>query len=277
MQDIIAGIVTFNPDIDRLRENIESVINQVKEICIVDNGSENTDKIKTLLYNISNVTLIELNSNLGIAYALNRIFDYSMGRHYEYVITLDQDSVCPNNMVEKLYNVFSEKIAIACPQINDINKRGIVTAKQGIAILDKCITSGSLTRIYAWKQIGGFDEKMFIDGVDFDFCNRLKKRNWVIVQNKEVIMNHEIGHITTKHFLGFTVNVKNHSAFRKYFIAKNIVYLDRKNKTVKYPFVTICRLFKQMVIIILFEGDKKSKIVHFIKGSIAGFKESIEL
>lgn len=34
---------------------------------------------------------------------------------------------------------------------------------------DECITSGSLTSVEAWQKIGGFDEWLEIDGVDFDF------------------------------------------------------------------------------------------------------------
>ena len=42
----LAGIVTFNPDIERLNENISAIINQVDKVVVVDNGSENADDIK---------------------------------------------------------------------------------------------------------------------------------------------------------------------------------------------------------------------------------------
>ena len=35
--------------------------------------------------------------------------------------------------------------------------------------------------------IGGFDETMFIDFVDFDFCYRLKKEGYEILQTPSVI------------------------------------------------------------------------------------------
>lgn len=39
--NILTGIVTFNPDIDRLRKNISAVVIQDTDILIFDNGSIN--------------------------------------------------------------------------------------------------------------------------------------------------------------------------------------------------------------------------------------------
>ena len=42
---IIAGIVTFNPDIDRLVRNVNSIKNQVDQVVLVDNGSNEMEMI----------------------------------------------------------------------------------------------------------------------------------------------------------------------------------------------------------------------------------------
>ena len=73
---------------------------------------------------------------------------------------------------------------------------------------------------------------MFIDGVDFEFCYRMKKSGMNILRVNDVVLSHEIGNITVRHFLGFRVIVKNHSPFRKYYIAKNIIYMARKQNNV---------------------------------------------
>ena len=44
--DISAGIVLFNPDIKRLKENIDAVIVQCTHLYLVDNGSGNVDEVK---------------------------------------------------------------------------------------------------------------------------------------------------------------------------------------------------------------------------------------
>lgn len=48
-KDVCAGIITYHPDIVRLRENVNAVIDQVQEIFIVDNGSENLKEIEALI------------------------------------------------------------------------------------------------------------------------------------------------------------------------------------------------------------------------------------
>ena len=41
-----AGIVTYNPDITRLVENINAIYNQVDNVIIVDNNSKNIAEIE---------------------------------------------------------------------------------------------------------------------------------------------------------------------------------------------------------------------------------------
>ncbi|MCV3324496.1 glycosyltransferase family 2 protein, partial [Pediococcus ethanolidurans] len=62
--NIGALIVTFNPEIDLLIRNIESVTNQVDKIIIVDNGSRNIDDFSLKIKSLASV--IELKRNKGI-------------------------------------------------------------------------------------------------------------------------------------------------------------------------------------------------------------------
>ena len=275
MKKIGAGIVTFNPDIERLGKNIHSVISQTSILIISDNGSENINEIEKLISRYNNIVIIKNHSNIGIAAALNRIFDYAYLGDWQWILTLDQDSVCPDNMVGELYKKHASNVGIVCPLIWDINRKSNVELHDESKNIKRCITSGALTSVKAWKEIDGFDEKMFIDGVDFDFCDRLISANYLIIEVHRIALKHEIGHISYHKFLMFNVAVKNHSAFRKYYIAKNIVYLDRKNKLRSYPIKTILRLSKQIALVILYEDDKTHKLMNIIKGAKAGFKENI--
>ena len=46
---VLAGITLYNPELDRLEENIASIQNQVDRIICVDNGSKNIVEIETFL------------------------------------------------------------------------------------------------------------------------------------------------------------------------------------------------------------------------------------
>lgn len=41
-----AGIVLFNPEIERLKENLQAIVPQVVEVVLIDNCSQNIAEIK---------------------------------------------------------------------------------------------------------------------------------------------------------------------------------------------------------------------------------------
>ena len=43
---IAAGIVLYNPDIDRLKKNLEVIESQVEKVFLVDNHSNNLEEVK---------------------------------------------------------------------------------------------------------------------------------------------------------------------------------------------------------------------------------------
>ena len=99
---IAAGIVLYNPEIARLDKNIESIKTQVNEIILFNNGSKNTKQILKYLKNKNvNYILVNSDSNLGIAHALNRLCKEAMKKNYKWLLTLDQDTVVSPNLVHK--------------------------------------------------------------------------------------------------------------------------------------------------------------------------------
>ena len=69
---IAAGIVLYNPDIDRLKKNLEAIAPQVEKVFLVDNHSDHIENIKKLLEQFPVCELIENEKNAGIATALNQ-------------------------------------------------------------------------------------------------------------------------------------------------------------------------------------------------------------
>ncbi len=267
--DISAGIVLFNPDIKRLKENIDAVIIQCTHLYLVDNGSGNVDEVKGLLnqYNQSKIFILWNRENQGIAKALNQLTSAAQKEGFDWILTLDQDSVVPSNIVgefEKYIN--NSSVGILCPIICDRNKDEEIKINEDCTEIDECITSGSLLNIKAWSEIGGFDERMFIDGVDFDICYRLRQRGYKIYCIHSVVLLHELGHIEYHRFLFWKVLVKNHSVFRKYYIARNIIYVAKKRKSVLLAIKGILQEVKLLGIVLLYETDKKSKSISIIKG-----------
>ena len=275
--DISVGIVLFNPDINRLKENINAVIVQCTHVYLVDNGSSNVGEVIELLkrYKQSKFSMVYNPVNQGIAKALNQLAAAAQSDGFEWVLTLDQDSVVPYNIIQEFEKyVDRQNIGMLCPVIYDRNKEMAVEEKEGYKEIEKCITSGSLLNIKAWSQIAGFDESMFIDGVDFDICYRLRQAGYKILCIENVVLLHELGRIEYRRFLFWKVLVKNHSAFRKFYIARNTVYLARKEHSniVK----AILQNAKLFFIAVCYEKDKRKKITKILQGTIEGFNCEIE-
>ena len=274
---IPVGVVLYNPDIKRLQENISSVSQHAAEIVLVDNHSSNQHEIKRAVAEYSNIYFLANQKNEGIAKALNQICAHTLSRGYEYVITLDQDSVCPPEMFEEYDKLLpNPEIGIICPVIRDRNHdlEQLVYA-EAYTEISRCITSASLVCLKVWQVVGGFDESMFIDGVDFDFCDRVRQCHYKIIRANSVILLHEIGHIQIRRFLFWKVRVKNHGAFRKYYIARNTVYLARKRGSVALYIKAYLQVLKQAGIVLLYETDKKEKLRKMYRGMLDGKNANI--
>lgn len=246
---IVAGIVSYNPDVDRFLENIDHIILQVDMVIVFDNASHNVNDFTKAVEGNPHVHFIKNKSNNGIAYALNRIFEYASRNGYEWVITLDQDSIVAKDLVDKFQDaVTSDRIAVVCPFIIDSRRKYMkYEYHKPTDELDMCITSGSMTRIRAWKEAGGFDEWLFIDLVDNDFCKRLRIAGHKIIRVNSVLLNQEFGRIEPKAKfwcffyikLGELLHNTNIQKFsykktvdprRVYYTNRNVIYLNKKFK-----------------------------------------------
>jgi len=230
MVETIAGIVTYNPDLTRLTENVAAIAGQVSEIVVFDNGSSNNDIIKATLSDKCKFIDNPLNKNLGIASALNEICRYASDKGYDWVLTLDQDSVCPDNIISEYSKHLSiSGLGILSPRILDRNI-GDIDGDDARALtrIDACITSASLLNVQAWKEVGGFWDELFIDMVDFDICWSLQKAGYKVFRVNSVSLLHELGHSVKKNFRGNDIAVFNHSPLRYYYIARNTIAVGRK-------------------------------------------------
>ncbi len=57
--------------------------------------------------------------------------------------------------------------------------------------LDCVVSSGSLTRIDAWDEVGGYDARFFpLYWSDLDFCHRLRQLGWQMALVPEAVIDH---------------------------------------------------------------------------------------
>ncbi|WP_194839918.1 glycosyltransferase [Aeromicrobium yanjiei] len=266
-------MVTFNPDMDRLSENINAVLPQVDELVIFDNASLETDRISAIAKDCG-VTLLRAGYNNGLSHAYNRIFEYAASKAAQSILLLDQDSVCSDGMVRSLASCTEPETAIVSPRIVDRNLRDDRDqVPSGVAEVDHCITSGSLCSLEAWKAVGGYDERFFIDFTDFDFCLRLRAAGFLILKNNAVTLSHELGQMQQHG----RVIAYNHSAFRNYHMARDMIFYARKHRAAprnlkvrgRGVVMTYVVLLRKTAIVGAFEPDRVRRVSALIRGMIS--------
>lgn len=262
------GIVTYHPDHQRLKENVEAAEAQAGAgpIIIVDNGSEDPSVLRALNSISPNIILIENSENKGIACALNQVFQEAKALGCDWVVTLDQDSVMqPDTLSEYALYTDRTEVGIICPRIEDRHLGRLHTQNdQGTELIGHCITAGNLVRLKAWESVGGFTEELFIDGVDFDFCLKLHEGGWQILRTNNVCLVQEIGHgrrIPLPHH--HQISILSHSPLRLYYITRNYLYIGRRHHQQWHWTKEVA---KRMLIVACFEHDRWKKLGAMLKG-----------
>lgn len=270
---IMAGIVTFNPDISKLNANVDAILPQVDKLLVVDNGSTNIKEVLKCMDHREKIHIIKNSKNYGIAKALNQILEYVNLCEGEWVLTLDQDSLCYSDIISTLSAYIDRNVGMISPLIEDCNVGHVKVEQLRGNEIESCITSGCLTNVGACLSLGGFDEKMFIDLVDIEMCYRLRCNGYSILQANKVCMEHEIGsNGRTINILGKKVYLFNHSSFREYYCARNTIYVARKYKENKKRYLRgILTAINRTFIIFAFESNKFDKLSKRIKGIWDGF------
>lgn len=246
MERYAAGIVIYNPDLDRLKENLDSISRQVKTVYCLNNGSKNIVEIESILKEYKNVVFVHSDVNLGIATALNIITNYALSDNFEWLLTLDQDSVCPTKMIHTFSKyVHYDNVAIICPVMIDKRRPQTSDMQFGNTEVEFCITSGSFVNLEICARLGYYDDYLFVGLVDNDYCYRVRLNKYKILQINTVFLDHELGNLYSSKLknlyliLGNILHIKKIKALsykrkvsraRVYYAERNIIYLSKKYK-----------------------------------------------
>lgn len=259
----LSGVVVwYNPGIQEVN-NIKSYLYELDKLFIVDNSIENNEQLLDILDNNCNIEYISNRDNLGIAKALNIGCKNAIEQGYNWILTMDQDSEFEENIIEK-YKANVEKmikkdssIAIYAPITQDI--RG-----QKSGYINRVITSGNILNLNTYKVVNGFDNDLFIDEVDHDFCFKIIKEEYRIYQFSDILLKHKLGASKKVKILNKSVTAMNHNYIRKYYIVRNRCII--KKRYPEYTRYYTKSNISDLVKVILVEEDKLRRIKYMLKG-----------
>ena len=272
---VCAGIVTYNPNPELLLQCVEAIYKQVDIVFIYDNGSTNSSELKSLIEDYK-VEIEFSSTNNGISKALNSLCEKAISKGFDWIVTMDQDSICKDNMVSHLVSHITTASGIVAPRVEFWTGDSLLlSTKDGdkdVVSIDACITSGSLTNLKAWDKIGGFDEWMFIDHVDNEFCTHLKTFDYSITRVNAAVLLQRAGEMKYMSLPnGKRILLPYYSPLRHYYSCRNTVYYLRKyRKNINFTHELLAFIYS-VFMKLTFESGK----IQTIKATYRGIREGL--
>lgn len=276
---VCAVLVSWQPD-PQFTQRVTRIREQVDAVIVVDNASSGA-AAETIRQIASHTELLANSTNLGVAAALNRGLAQAQASGYQMALLLDQDSWLEDGMVKHMMTEWqaaaSELPGVLGAGFQDQGRSEStsVDSTAGADRVDWVITSGSLIDIALWQQLGGFREDFFIDFVDTEYCQRVRKAGRAVLRTRAHLMQHHIGAHTTHRILGHTTHTSNHSANRRYYITRNYMVMLRESG--RHPFGLwiprgILASFKSIRRVVLHETGKFEKLTAIVQGWFDGIR-----
>ncbi|HEY5368457.1 MAG TPA: hypothetical protein VIJ75_05630 [Hanamia sp.] len=268
---IAATVILYHPG-KIVIENILSYINSVERLYIVDNTEMPISEITDALKKIPNTIYLHDNENKGIAARLNQVSGLASKDNYDWLLTMDQDSSFPNDTLInylKCTNEFEGKEKVSMFGISFDKSLDDPNICNSIKV-NHLITSGSLLNLKLLPAIGGFDEKLFIDEVDFEYCLRSVATGFYIIQFPNIFLVHNLGQ-TSFHRSFKTTKLTSrvlHSSIRLYYMTRNFLYVQSKYKETFSDEIKLRRkiLFNRIKNNMLYNKERFKVINFMLKG-----------
>ena len=213
-----------------------------------------------------------LPENPGLAVALNMAACEAMKRRHSWLLTMDQDSRADKGMVEIMCRYIEHqgngRIGIVSPFIRHSNDPAILPSPEPVEEPLMVMTSGNLLNLEAFREVGSFREELFLDYVDYEYCLRLRRAGYRIVQVNSAVLQHQLGNMRRHRLLWKRPFVTHHSVLRRYYITRNRFFV---NKIYGEDFPEFSRhevkaFWQELLLILLFERDRVQKLIAVIRG-----------
>lgn len=266
---IAACVILYNPE-EPVIENIHSYINHVGKLFLIDNSQVIRDNLQKKYNSLSNTIIIHDGNNEGIAKRLNQACELAISNNFDYLLTMDQDSNFNEDVILKYFQCL-ESI-----QEKDVSMVGVNYKEKtdefncNYSKTNLLITSGSIINLKLFRTIGGFDEKLFIDFVDTEYCFRSIQKNYSVIEFKNIFLQHNLGQVSEKYSLKSLKKTKRtfHSEMRLYYMIRNYFYLKFLYQT-KFPKeIAYFRrdIFNRIKNKVLYENNRVKTIKLIVKG-----------
>lgn len=246
--DVVAVVVTFEPDLSLTDALLEALAAQCGRVVVVDNGSTEAGPALRAACARHRAELIALPENAGIARAQNLGIERARELRATAVLLSDQDSLPAPDMVERLLAAAARGAArgLAVGAVGPVSadtrssteqmvyvsrtwgprRARAEEARDGLVEAAFLLASGCLIPMSVIDDVGAMRAEWFIDHVDLEWGLRARRAGYHLLAVTDARLAHELGDRLVK-LPGRAQEVHVHSPVRTYYLARNTVLLIR--------------------------------------------------
>lgn len=220
--------ILYNPNI-HVADAVKSYAGQVEKAFVFDNSPIRNDAIAGQLEAMGNVEYcFGGGENLGLSHPINAFANKAANEGFDWFITFDQDSVAEGEMIAKMLDFVAsdacdDSIALIAPFPHKSKKpfdRSLPLPETSYVNL--AIQSGLMHRLSAMQTIGFYDEHMFIDEIERDYCARAWSAGYSVIRLNDAVLLHQVADTTGESEAG------KYSARRFYYRTRNMLHMRDK-------------------------------------------------
>jgi len=239
----IVTVIIYNPKID-VFDRIKIYSDCFEKVLVIDNSDvKNIDFINKISI-FDNVFFYDMKGNRGISVALMKSFDVAKHEHFDFILTMDQDTVFSKKAILAMQSIIGKMnqsdIGIFAPNYRKMyyDKNCKIIYKDSHYDSDKsheilsCMTSGSFISCKILDKLIPLDD-YFIAHVDTDICAKVITSGYRILLIGNVFFNQQLGKPMKNSRFNMKFNATNHEPIRYYYMIRNYLYFRRQYKNNK--------------------------------------------
>jgi len=277
---IAATVILYHPGPEVIA-NIQSYASLMGKIYVMDN-TEAGAAAREQLQAMPLVQYFHDGENEGLSKRLNQACQAAMADGYEWLLTMDQDSIFTGKNLEVYF-----KCCETFPEKDNVALFGVVGARVDDVSADACahkqslhiMTSGSLMNMSLYGKLGGFDEALYIDSVDHDYNFKAALAGYKVILFLHVFLHHQLGTEVYRASIKSLFLKKKwkeiHSPLRLYYMYRNALYLSKKFE--KQPLPELQFLRRSVLARIkraVFYGRNTGEVLKYVLKARADFRQN---
>ena len=272
----IVGIIALYKPQEYELKNIEKYLGDLDYCYLMDDSGEDNSKLfEPLIQKYKCKLEYVLNeSNIGLCASVNRGFKLVESIGGGWALVMNPDGFFNDGAIQiyrkYIKNNKTDNIAIICPTFNI--DRHPKTAGLGVREITYADMTGCLFNVDILHKLGYYDPNTYFYGLDTEYCMRVIKTGYKIIECSEAVLNHmpaETRHLKVFGKIifsyGYDKPIRFYYQFRsskyihnKYGLCKNDFFMAYKLMKVLFLFENKVEYFKMV-----YRGERDAKRGYF--------------